>query len=453
MANLHKLLINVPSNLCDGFKEKYVNGNDRSYDNKLVFLEKTQEIFTQGKIYGTNIQDFNTLKALVGTIPADATSTNIVDYISEVINSADYVHSVSVKSGETLIEVNTVNKAVTINSTDDLKNAVSAANSAIQSVSVLGKTLDKTTDSITVEEAKTALGLGSAAYKDETYFATTGAVTAIKDEVIGNDGDDKEANTIYGAKAYADHVASTATSDVVAKFPVVTNGSGITVTPSTDKNGKTTYTVSTSAEVFHYKGNKTTIQELPANNNVTGDVWSVGPADAEGSTLYAWDGDEWINIGSANGVTGVNSKASNGIAVVRNSDGTVQTNVTLGSITENDDKVVTGGAIYTAILEAEGRCDAKGTAQGLIDALGGSVTSENGTYINVKVDTSKGNVSGVEVIETDALKTALNSAVQTISGDSPYLSATKTGTNVALDLDETEVFNYVIDNLWENYSL
>ena len=520
MANLNKLLVHVPSNLCDGFKTKYVNGTDRSYDNKVVFLEKTQEIFTKGKLYGTNIGDFNDLKALVGTIPSGATSTNIVDYINEKINSADHIHSVSKKSGETLIDVATSNKAVTINSTSALTTAVSNANSAVQSVSVLGKTLNKTTNSLTVVDAKTALGLGSAAYKDYTEFDAAGA-------------------------------ASTAAAGVVAKLPVVTNGSGITVTPSTDGNGKTTYTVSTSAEVFHYKGNKLTLKELPASGNTTGDVWSVGPADAEGSTLYAWDGDEWINIGGANGITGVDTTSSSGVALAKNSDGTVKVNVTPGSIVSGNGSVVTGGAVYTAISKAEERCDAKGTAQGLINKLGGSATSNNGTYVNVtvttskgqvsevtvsetanltsaitkansamqsatilghsisdggsvtvdqaqtalglgsaayksstafdaagtaqglinklggsatsnngtyvnvKVDTSKGQASAVTVTETNALKTAVsnaNSAVQTITGDSPYLSATKTGTSVALNLDETEVFNYVANNIWETYS-
>ena len=73
----------------------------------------------------------------------------------------------------------------------------------------------------------------------------------------------------------------------------------------------------------------------------------------------------------------------------------------------------------------------------------------------MKVDTSKGQVSAVTVTETNALKTAVsnaNSAIQTITGDSPYLSATKSGTSVALNLDETEVFNYVANNIWETYS-
>lgn len=519
MANLNKLLVHVPSNLCDGFKTKYVDGTDRSYDNKVVFLEKTQEIFTKGKLYGTNIQDFNALKDLVGEIPSGATSTNIVDYINEKINSADHIHSVSKKSGETLIEVTTSNKAVTISSKDTLTKAVSNANSAVQSVSVLGKTLNKTTNSLTVEEAKGFLGLGSAAYKDSTAFDAAGA-------------------------------ASTAAAGVVAKLPVVTNGSGIVVTPSTDGKGKTTYTVSTSAEVFHYKGNKLTLAELPASGNTTGDVWSVGPADAEGSTLYAWDGDEWINIGGANGITGVDDTTSSyGVALAKNPNGTVKVNVNPGSIASGNDSVVTGGAVYKAISDTEARCntaaqglinnlggsknstngtyvnvtvttskgevsgvtvsetesltsaigkansamqsatilghtisnggsvtveqaktdlglggaaykeisyfDTAGTAQGLINALGGTATSKNGSYVNVKVDTSKGQVSAVTVTETNALKTAVsnaNSAVQTITGDSPYLSATKTGTAVALNLDETEVFNYVANNIWETYS-
>ena len=173
MAALNKILVHVPSNLCDGFKTKYVTATtnrDTSYDKKVVFLEKTQEIFTKGKLYGTNIGDFNDLKALVGTIPSDATSTNIIDYINEKITSADHIHSVSKKSGETLIEVATENKNVTINSTSALTTAVSNANSAVQSVSVLGKTLDKTTNYLTVEEAKEALGLGTAASFDSSYF-------------------------------------------------------------------------------------------------------------------------------------------------------------------------------------------------------------------------------------------------------------------------------------------
>ena len=453
MANLNKLLVHVPSNLCDVFKTKYVNGTDRSYDNKVVFLEKTQEIFTQGKLYGTNIEDFSALKELVGTIPTGATSTNIVAYISEMT-----IKSVKKKDKENLIGVDTdeTSKNVTIYSTQDLKDAADKAKTAIQSVKVLGKTLNNTTTSISVEEAKSYLDIKSAASKESSYFATPSYVETTYNNVIGKNTDTKTAYTIYGTRAYASYVASEAAQGVVDILPVVTNGSGIRVTSNTDSNGKTTYTVSTSAEVWHYKGNKTTKEQLPASDNTTGDVWSVGPVDAAGSTLYAWDGDEWINIGSADGVTGVDTTLSSGVKLDQNTNGTVQVIVTPGSIANGNGSVITGGTAYTAIFEAKKACNSycNSYVNAYVGKLQKSYTSKNGAYVKVKVDTKGGNVSYVGVTETDTLKTAVtnaNSAVQTIP-DSTYLSATKTGTTVNLNLDETKVFNYVSNNIWETYS-
>ena len=462
MANLNKLLVHVPSDLCDGFKTKYVNGTDRSYDNKVVFLEKTQEIFTKGKLYGTSIthiKDFNDLKDRVGTIPSGAASNNIVDYISELISKADHIHSVSKKKGETLIDVNTSNKAVTINSTTALTTAVSNANSAIQKLELLGKHLTKNNNILTVEEAKSYLGLKSAAYQESSYFALPADVNEAKSYVIGKDIDDKTAYTIHGTRAYADYVASEAAQGVANILPGITEGNGIEVTSTPDKTtGKITYTISTSAKVFYYNGNKTTkeqLEQLPASDNKKGDVWSVGPADAAGSTLYAWDGDEWINIGGPNGVTDVDKKESHGVKLDKNSDGTVKVIVdpNSGKVESGNDKVITGGTAYTAIFEAKKACNSY--VNTYVGKLSYSYTSKNGVYVNVKVDTAKGNVSYVGVTETNALKTAVtnaNSAVQTINGDSPYLSANKKGTTVKLDFDETEVFNYVSNNIWETYS-
>lgn len=457
MATLNKLLVYVPASLCDSFKTKYVDGTDATYNSKVVFLEKTREIFTNGKLFGTNLTDFNALKALVGTLPAGATSTNIVDYITEAINNANYISSVSKKNGETLIDVTTSGKAVTINSSSSLTSAVSKANSAVQNVTILGHKLSNG-GSVTVDQAKTDLGLGSAAYENKTAFDAAGAASNVQTALIGYDKDNSEANTIKGAKKYADSVAASKASEVqtavLAKLPVVAQGKGIVVTPTTN-DGKTTYTVSTSAEVFHYKGNKTAMSQLPASGNETGDVWSVGAENASGSTLYAWDGDEWINIGGANGVTGVDTTASSGVSLARNSNGTVKVNVATGSVASGNTSLVTGGAVYTAISAAEGRCETKGTAQNLINGLGGSASSTNGTYVNVSVSTSKGQVSTVSVTETTALKNAISNvgtAVQTVNGDSPYLTTSKSGTTVTLNLDETEVFNYVVNNIWETYS-
>lgn len=547
MANLNKLLVHVPLALCEGFKEKYVKDTDRrdrSYDNKVVFLEDTQEIFTQGKLYGTNVKDFNELKTKVGTIPVDAVSNNIVDYITELISKAGYIESVKKKDLEKYIEVETNNKNVTIYSTTKLDTAVFNANNAIKELDLLGYKLDKNNKIITVSDAQTALGLGDAAYKNSSYFATPSYVETAYNNVIGKNTDDKTAYTIYGTRDYASYVASEAAQGVVNIFPVVKQGSGIGV-KSTTVNGKTTYEVYTSAEVFHYKGNKTTIEQLPASDNTRGDVWSVGIENAEGSTLYAWDGDEWINIGGPNGVTDVNKAESHGVKLDKNPDGTVLVNVTPGSIVSGNSSVITGGTAYTAIEEAKissynaalgyiGRLnnsitytnstyvhvkvdttggnvsdvkvietdalknavtkantamqsatilgylvknggeitvdqvttklglgsaayeeisyfDKAGTAQDLINGLGGSASGTD-TFVTVKVETSKGEVSKVTVTESDTLKNAVNGGIQTINGDLPYLKAVKQGSTVNLDLDETEVFNYVSSNIWETYS-
>ena len=550
MANLNKLLVHVPLALCEGFKEKYVKDTDRrdrSYDNKVVFLEDTQEIFTQGKLYGTNVTDFNELRDIVGTIPADAVSNNIVDYITELINKADYIKSVNKKNGEKFIAADTdENNNVTIYSTNTLNIAVNNANNAIKELKLLDKTLDKTNNILTVEEAKSYLGLGTAAYNNEDDFATPSYVKTTYNNVIGKNIDDKTAYTIYGTRAYASYVASDAARGVVDKFPAITYGGGIRVSQET-VNGKTTYTISTSAEVFHYKGNKTSVEQLPASDNTTGDVWSVGPADAEGSTLYTWDGDEWINIGGPNGVTDVDETKSYGVKLHKNPDGTVKVIVAdLGSVKSGNNLLITGGTAYTAIEEAKTLCysytysyvgglensytskngnyvnvkvdttggnvsyvavtetkaltdavnnansamqkvtilsyeisnggeitadqvkkslglksaayeetsyfDKADTAQNLINGLGGSATSTNGTLVNVKVETSKGEASKVTVIESDTLKNAVNGGIQTINGKLPYLDPKKNGTTVNLNFDETEVFNYVSSNIWETYS-
>ena len=457
MANLNKLLVHVPSDLCDGFKTKYVTATtnrNTSYDNKVVFLEKTQEIFTKGKLYGTTFKEFDDLKKLVGEIPKGATSKDIVHYISEAIGNANYIKSVKKKDGETLIGVDTdkINKNVTIYSTQDLKDAVNKAKNAMQNVTILSYAISDGGE-VTVEQARNALGLGGAAYKSEDYFATPSYVETTYNKVIGKNTDTKTAYTIYGTRAYAEYVASEAAQGVVAKLPGVKEGVGIRVSSNT-VNGKTTYTVSTSASVWHYKGNKTTKEQLPTTGNTTGDVWSVGPADAAGSTLYAWDGDEWINIGGPNGVTDVDTETvSYGVGLGKNQDGTVKPVVTLGEVQDGNLKVITGGTAYTAIFEAKKACNSY--VNTYVGNLNNSYTSKNGTYVHVKVDTKSGNVSYVGVTETNALKTAVtnaNSAVQKIDGDSPYLSATKKGTTVKLDLDETEVFNYVSNNIWETYS-
>lgn len=366
MANLNKLLVHVPSSLCEDFRNKYIKdgaNRDKSYDNKVVFLEDTKEIFTKGKTYGISIKDFNDLKKIVGTIPSGGgtTSTNIVDYINEKFG----------KLGTAAYKM-----------VSDFDGAGAAADVKRE---LLGGESDKYTYN-TIYGAK--------AYTYDAY-----------NRIIGSENDAYTAYTIYGLRRYAIYQAQSYSDNVALSMPEVTAGTGIIVNESTvPPHGKKIYTVSTSAELFHYKGNKTTITQLPSTGNTRGDVWSVGPANATetaGSTLYVWDGDEWINLGSAHGVSNVDTtRTSCGVALTKNA-GVVGVDVKTGAVAYDVSYVVTGGAVYS-----------------YINNLGGNASSGNtSSYVNVTVNTSGGKAKEVIVTDTPALKNAVsyaNSALQKV---------------------------------------
>lgn len=81
------------------------------------------------------------------------------------------------------------------------------ADSAIQSVEFAGTTLTVNSSkkaSITQADARTALGLGTAAYENSSAFDAAGAAATAKSEVIGASTDASTASTIHGAKKYTD---------------------------------------------------------------------------------------------------------------------------------------------------------------------------------------------------------------------------------------------------------
>ena len=73
------------------------------------------------------------------------------------------------------------------------------ADSALQKVTVLGKELAGEATAVTVEEAKSALGLKSAAYTDASDYEAAGAAAA----VLGDAEDTAADTTVYGVKAAA----------------------------------------------------------------------------------------------------------------------------------------------------------------------------------------------------------------------------------------------------------
>ena len=102
-----------------------------------------------------------------GLIPADVTDEESGKFIvgMTMTNDANGIHAVISRADVTWTDIKNKPDLAT-------KDQGDLADSALQSVKVLGKELTKTANEITVAEAKTALGLGSAAYTDSTAYAT-----------------------------------------------------------------------------------------------------------------------------------------------------------------------------------------------------------------------------------------------------------------------------------------
>lgn len=125
--------------------------------------------------------------------------------------------------GDAYVSASAADNKVTVAATQDLIDAVDLANSAVQKVTVLGQELENGGE-LTVAQAKTALGLGSAAYVDTTAFdaAGTGAAqaAAAKKEILGyTEGEEiptTDAQTIKGINERIDSVAGEAKSYSIA---------------------------------------------------------------------------------------------------------------------------------------------------------------------------------------------------------------------------------------------
>ena len=115
--------------------------------------------------------------------------------------SSSAIEHVQVNSADLTVENNTVNVTVTEGATNG-------------TVSVNG-----------VDVA--VKGLGSAAYTNSNAYDASGSAATVKSEVIGTSGDAKTADTIYGAKAYADAAVAdknvSATGDIYVQATAENN--------------------------------------------------------------------------------------------------------------------------------------------------------------------------------------------------------------------------------------
>ena len=172
---------------------------------------------------------------------ANAAADTIYIAVSSLI---EYVTGGS--TAEIVVSVDPTTHVVTAPSVDgsiakaklaaDVQASLAKADSAMQKVTVLGKELAEGGE-LTAEEAKAALGLKSAAYAEASEFDAAGAADAAKSAVIGAEGDAAEADTVYGAKAYA-KAMDTAMAERVADLEEAVGEGGSVSTQISTELGK-----------------------------------------------------------------------------------------------------------------------------------------------------------------------------------------------------------------------
>ena len=150
---------------------------------------------------------------------ANATNDKVYVNVGDLI---EYVTSGSTSTDSIVVAVSNDHK-VTATITDGTiaeskldaatQAKIDAGASALQASDI---TTGSTSGTISVDGTDVAVnGLGSAAYENTSAFDVAGAAATAQAAVIGADGDAATANTVYGAKAYADSIVADANDDLI----------------------------------------------------------------------------------------------------------------------------------------------------------------------------------------------------------------------------------------------
>lgn len=126
---------------------------------------------------------------------------------------------------------------------------------------------------------------------------------------------------------------------------VQVNGEPLVITGKAVNIDLTPYALKSEvASVFDFKGTKATVDELPQEDNTTGDVWLV---EDEGSE-YVWTGTEWEELGVTVDLSGystteeMNAAITAAIQALDVTEVSVGASETISTISETDGKIAVG---------------------------------------------------------------------------------------------------------------
>lgn len=348
----------------------------------------------------------------VQTAITDAITGDVRDIKSDISGLKSFSGKVE-SDYATKAEVNTA-KDEAVTSAYTASNAYTDAEilklSAITSAYVASQLTDNTTDISTLKSQMTSVSgsLVSLSAKVESDYATKEfvgvasgyAYNQAKTEVIGAATDTKDADTVYGAKAYADDKVKALSGDVIDYIDTQISSQGSSIESLDEKIGDLSGTVGTMSgevksyidekltTVYVYQGSVATVADLPdgtGDSNKVGDVYNVvaangQPGDADytpAGTNYAWNGTAWDALG-----------------------GTVDLS-----------NYATTNALASAVTRIETLESASETAGNNIGALSGAVSAFSATIVNnysttEQVDSKIGAASAAAVTSAYTSSTA-----------------------------------------------
>lgn len=437
--DLKKLFVYVPAASEATFTTNVINVDAEAakYANKIVFLGDSHRIWVKKEFYGTDPQDLEAIYTLIGGKTIEALRTKL-----NVNSGADFAEAIKV-------------------ALDALDKAIKAEATARKAVTGIN---------------------------GDVYAAPAGTT------YLGESTSLQNADVKLDAAIAAEVTRATNRENAIeAKLPAVdVKGSGLSVRVDTEEStGKKTYVVTADQSIWEFMGSATATAETVATvlngqydgpsgagegkvhrNPEQGDVWAVTVTDQHNNViLYACDSvsgstGTWTQIGSAQGISGVNTTPSYGVNLT-NTASVVGVTVTPGTIEQNNSYVVTGGAVWSAIDTAytklhsyttnEIATEAAAREKAYIDAKAYTdekVAAEHDlayAYANSRANEAQANAyAKIEALDANITGDEKYGTYAYVSYSLTQEDGKVTGANVSVNLSVIE--NYVVDNLWEEYS-